>query len=224
MRKIFTKIIVILLIADVFWNFSLSISLGAAQMQINDGGSSSLGPTTGHTVQEAGETIAAWAIDFANKHSSQARYGGTAGYNLPVSDSDTTTIYSFHCVAFVSFVIHHALGIGGEEYTEFVKCPYASSGTSNPNNAPYVKNGFERVDCSSDEWQPGDIVVFGSSKHIGIISDKRNKNGEPFLIHNSGQPFREEDVLRRLAKKDGITGHFRWDASKINDRIILWEE
>ena len=159
MRKIFTKIIVILLIADVFWNFSLSISLGAAQMQINDGGSSSLGPTTGHTVQEAGETIAAWAIDFANKHSSQARYGGTAGYNLPVSDSDTTTIYSFHCVAFVSFVIHHALGIGEEEYTEFVKCPYASSGTSNPNNAPYVKNGFERVDCSSDEWQPGDIIV-----------------------------------------------------------------
>ena len=128
-------------------------------MQINDGGSSSLGPTTGHTVQEAGETIAAWAIDFANKHSSQARYGGTAGYNLPVSDSDTTTIYSFHCVAFVSFVIHHALGIGEEEYTEFVKCPYASSGTSNPNNAPYVKNGFERVDCSSDEWQPGDIIV-----------------------------------------------------------------
>ena len=159
MRKIFTKIIVILLIADVFWNFSLSISLGAPQMQINDGGSSSLGPTTGHTVQEAGETIAAWAIDFANKHSSQARYGGTAGYNLPVSDSDTTTIYSFHCVAFVSFVIHHALGIGGEEYTEFVKCPYTSSGTSNPNNAPYVKNGFERVDCSSDEWQPGDIIV-----------------------------------------------------------------
>lgn len=75
-----------------------------------------------------------------------------------------------------------------------------------------------------EEWQPGDIVVFGSSKHIGIISDKRNKNGEPFLIHNSGQPFREEDVLRRLAKKDGITGHFRWDTSKINDRIILWEE
>ena len=181
MRKIFTKIIVILLIADVFWNFSLSISLGAPQMQINDGGSSSLGPTTGHTVQEAGETIAAWAIDFANKHSSQARYGGTAGYNLPVSDSDTTTKYSFHCVAFVSFVIHHALGIGEEEYTEFVKCPYASSGTSNPNNAPYVKNGFERVDCSSDEWQPGDIIVMwhhvavyvGDGMSIGMYINDR---------------------------------------------------
>ena len=75
-----------------------------------------------------------------------------------------------------------------------------------------------------EEWQPGDIVVFGSMKHIGIISDKRNKNGEPFLIHNSGQPSREENVLRKLAKKDGITGHFRWDASKIEDIIILWEE
>ena len=75
-----------------------------------------------------------------------------------------------------------------------------------------------------EEWQPGNIVVFGSMKHIGIISDKRNKNGEPFLIHNSGQPFREENVLRKLAKKDGITGHFRWDASKIEDIIILWEE
>lgn len=75
-----------------------------------------------------------------------------------------------------------------------------------------------------EEWQPGDIVVFGSMKHIGIISDKRNKNSEPFLIHNSGQPFREENVLRKLAKKDGITGHFRWDASKIEDIIILWEE
>ena len=75
-----------------------------------------------------------------------------------------------------------------------------------------------------EEWQPGDIVVFGSMKHIGIISDKRNKNGEPFLIHNSGQPSREENGLRKLAKKDGITGHFRWDASKIEDIIILWEE
>ena len=31
------------------------------------------------------------------------------------------------------------------------------------------------------EWQGGDIVVF--SKHIGVVSDKRNKNGVPFVIH-----------------------------------------
>ena len=73
-----------------------------------------------------------------------------------------------------------------------------------------------------EEWQPGDIVVF-NSKHIGIISDKRNRMGEPYVIHNSGQPLREEDVLRKRNEKDPISGHFRWDASKIEDILIYWE-
>ena len=38
------------------------------------------------------------------------------------------------------------------------------------------------------EWQPGDIVIFEDDKHIGIISDKRNKDGQPYVIHNGGQP------------------------------------
>ena len=75
-----------------------------------------------------------------------------------------------------------------------------------------------------DKWQPGDIVVFGEYQHIGIISDKRNHKGEPYVIHNSGQPLREEDILRRRSKKDPITGHFRWDASKIEDILIYWED
>ncbi len=178
MKKVFKRILVILLITNVFFNFFLSTSLKAAQTQTSDGNTDTLGPTTGHTVQEAGETIAAWTIDFANKHSAQARYGGNSGYNLPVSDEDTSTLYYFHCVAFVSFVIHHALGLGGEEYTEFVKCPYSSHDASDPNNPPLVRNGFERVDCSSDEWQPGDIIVMwhhvavyvGDGKSIGMYS------------------------------------------------------
>ncbi len=75
-----------------------------------------------------------------------------------------------------------------------------------------------------EEWQPGDIVIFGEYQHIGIISDKRNRHGEPYVIHNSGQPLREEDILRKRAKKDPITGHFRWDASKIEDILIYWED
>ena len=76
-----------------------------------------------------------------------------------------------------------------------------------------------------EEWQPGDIVVFGEYQHIGIISDKRNRDGEPYVIHNSGQPLREEDVLRERAKKDTITGHFRWDASQIEDQVLVyWED
>lgn len=59
-----------------------------------------------------------------------------------------------------------------------------------------------------EEWQPGDIVIFGTS-HIGIISDKRNKKGVPYLIHNAGQPLREEDTLELWDKFTPITGHYR---------------
>ena len=34
-----------------------------------------------------------------------------------------------------------------------------------------------------EEWQGGDIVVF--KKHIGIVSDNRNKKGIPFIIHHA---------------------------------------
>ena len=46
-----------------------------------------------------------------------------------------------------------------------------------------------------EEWQGGDIIVF--KDHIGIISDKRNKKGIPFLIHHANpiQVNYEEDVL-----------------------------
>lgn len=58
------------------------------------------------------------------------------------------------------------------------------------------------------EWQPGDIVIFGT-KHIGIISDKRNSEGVPYLIHNANTK-REEDVLKHWDKKMKITGHYRF--------------
>ncbi|MEE0946916.1 MAG: DUF1287 domain-containing protein [Acutalibacteraceae bacterium] len=66
------------------------------------------------------------------------------------------------------------------------------------------------------QWQAGDIVIFGNDKHIGIISDKRNKNGQPYVIHNGGQPNREEDYL----PKSKVTGHYRFDASKVNEEIL----
>lgn len=62
-----------------------------------------------------------------------------------------------------------------------------------------------------EEFQPGDIVIFGENyTHIGIISDKRNKKGIPYLIHNSGQPKREEDILEILNKVSHITRHYRF--------------
>ena len=80
---------------------------------------------------------------------------------------------------------------------------------------PNLKIYFERnhITLTKDltqiaEWQPGDIVVFGNS-HIGIISDKRNKKGIPFLIHNGGQPLREENILELYNNHNPISGHFR---------------
>lgn len=58
-----------------------------------------------------------------------------------------------------------------------------------------------------EEFQGGDIIVF--KKHIGIISEKRNRKGINFLIHHAN-PFQlhyEEDVLERLQKD--IIGHYR---------------
>lgn len=57
-----------------------------------------------------------------------------------------------------------------------------------------------------EEWQGGDIVIF--NKHIGIVSDKRNKNGIPFIIHHAN-PFQknyEEDILEL---RNDIVGHYR---------------
>lgn len=57
------------------------------------------------------------------------------------------------------------------------------------------------------KWQGGDIVIF--SKHIGIVSDKRNYKGISFVIHHANpyQKYYEEDILEY--RKDDIVGHYR---------------
>ena len=72
-----------------------------------------------------------------------------------------------------------------------------------------------------EEWQPGDIVIFNNGKHIGIVSDKRNANGEPYIIHNGGQPNREEDYLKR----GNVYKHYRFDTSRLPNEIsVKWTE
>lgn len=72
-----------------------------------------------------------------------------------------------------------------------------------------------------DQWQPGDIVIFREDKHIGMVSDKRDADGLTFIIHNSGQPDREEDYL----PTDPPTSHYRFDASQVpQDLLIPWHE
>lgn len=88
---------------------------------------------------------------------------------------------------------------------------------------PNLKVFFERyavsltLDTSKiEEWQQGDIVTYGT-EHIAMVSDRRNKDGVPYIIHNSGQPVREENTLTNKP----ISGHFRFDASKVNENILV---
>ena len=72
-----------------------------------------------------------------------------------------------------------------------------------------------------EEWQAGDIVIFKGEEHIGIVSDRRSVDGQPFIIHNGGQPNREEDYLDR----GNPTAHFRFDASQVDESILVaWED
>ena len=58
----------------------------------------------------------------------------------------------------------------------------------------------------TEQWQGGDIVIF--ERHIGIVSDWRNKNGVPYVIHHNDpwQTAYEQDVLE---KRTDIVGHYR---------------
>ena len=70
------------------------------------------------------------------------------------------------------------------------------------NNAIKLTTDISKI----EEWQGGDIVIF--KKHIGIISDKRNYKGIPFVIHHAN-PFQlsyEEDILNN---HNSIVGHYR---------------
>ena len=70
------------------------------------------------------------------------------------------------------------------------------------NNAISLTTDINQI----EQWQGGDIIVF--EKHIGVISDKRNKNGIPYVIHHAN-PYQlnyEEDFLEY---RNDIVGHYR---------------
>ena len=62
------------------------------------------------------------------------------------------------------------------------------------------------------QWQGGDIVIWeklpSGNMHIGIISDQRQKNGVPYVIHNYGFGTQESDYL--LKWPTPIIYHFRF--------------
>ena len=58
----------------------------------------------------------------------------------------------------------------------------------------------------TEEWQGGDLVIF--EKHIGIVSDRRNRDGVPYVIHHNSpwQSAYEQDILE---KRTDLVGHYR---------------
>jgi hypothetical protein len=81
-----------------------------------------------------------------------------------------------------------------------------------PNQMAYFKRHGQTlsVENHSDEtlWQWGDVVYWRFSnglEHCGIVSDRRNEEGIPLVIHNASV-CREEDALLRWE----IIGHYRY--------------
>jgi uncharacterized protein YijF (DUF1287 family) len=68
---------------------------------------------------------------------------------------------------------------------------------------PYNKNNLT-------QWQGGDIVILSHPDHVAIISDKRRKDGVPYVIHNSYNYPKEEDRLLKWSEGNNIIGHFRF--------------
>ena len=58
-------------------------------------------------------------------------------------------------------------------------------------------------------FQPGDLVTFTNPDHIAVLSDKRNAQGLPYLLHNDGPTASEADAFMGWYSR-GITGHFRF--------------
>ena len=72
----------------------------------------------------------------------------------------------------------------------------------------FARNAIPLTTDVSDveQWQGGDIVIF--EKHIGIVSDRRNWDGVPYVIHHNDpwQTAYEQDILE---KRTDIVGHYR---------------
>ena len=80
-----------------------------------------------------------------------------------------------------------------------------------PNLETFLKRqGATRpLSQKASDYETGDIVTFrlgGSLPHIGIVSNKRSREGTPLIIHNIGAGPQEEDVLWAYQ----LYAHFRF--------------
>ena len=71
----------------------------------------------------------------------------------------------------------------------------------------YLDRNTMKLENDSD-FNPGDIVVY--KNHIAIVSDKLNKDGQNYILHQHMYQTYEYDGLF----KNKIFGHYRW---RLND-------
>lgn len=68
---------------------------------------------------------------------------------------------------------------------------------------------------NSSDWKPGDIVYWDLNNkgllHTGIISDRKTRDGKPYIIHNIGPSASEEAVLENWK----IIAHFRIQSKNV---------
>jgi len=71
-----------------------------------------------------------------------------------------------------------------------------------------------RLQYKFSDPKRGDIVIF--KKHIGIVSDRRDKNGVPYIIHHGSKYQRAYEQKYLKSKADEIVGHYRWELESKN--------
>ena len=120
-------------------------------------------------------------------------------------------------------VIWRAMEASGYDFKAMIDADIAKNPKAYPlpNGKPDANIDFRRVvnlqvyfqrhgvalttDASQiDQWQPGDIVFYDG--HVAMVSDIRNADGQPWIIHHTGHGAFEEDALTYQK----ITGHYRW--------------
>ena len=69
-------------------------------------------------------------------------------------------------------------------------------------------------------FMPGDIIILDNNELIGMVSDKYNQNGVPYIIINRGenQTQKEEDYLEKSERK--VTSHYRFEYNKKIQELI----
>ncbi len=131
------------------------------------------------------------------------------------------------CTDVIWYAYQNAGFILKDEIDKDIKVNYKDYGIDNPDpdiDFRRVRNLYVFFDKYAqklptslkkvDIWQPGDIVIFENYSHIAIISDKKNGDGIPYIIHHSATKGTvEDDDIRNQV----IMAHFRFNKYEKNE-------